>query len=397
MTVQQPSIKPKNPCFSSGPCAKRPGWTLAGLEAYALPGRSHRSSPGKKACADVITLHREILRIPDDYRIGIVPASDTGAVEMAMWGMLGDIKDGGLGVDMHAIESFSGQWLDDVVNHLKLKDVRKFEAPYGGMTDLSSYDGSRDVVFAWNGTTGGSCVPNADWIPTDRSGVTICDATSAVFGYDMPWDKLDVTTWSWQKALGSEAAHGMIVLSPRAVARLESFVPEGRPLPKVFRMTKKGKLIDSIFEGLTINTPSMLCVADVLDALYWVKSIGGVDSVIARSKASYEAVKEWVLKSDWAEFIVEDEAVRSRMSICLCVKDQWFLDRYKDKDAQVAFVKGFLKELDVLGVGYDLAMHADAPAGIRIWCGATVEPSDVAALLPWFDWAYAKAKAAAHS
>lgn len=387
MTVNQPTTKPKNPCFSSGPCAKRPGWSLAGLEPYALPGRSHRSGPGKDACAQVVDLHREILGIPDDYKIGIVPASNTGAVEMAMWSMLGP-----LGVDMHATESFSGQWLDDVINHLQLDDVRKFQVPYGEMSDLASYDGSRDVVFAWNGTTAGTRVPNGDWIPADREGLTICDATSAVFGYEMPWDKLDVVTWSWQKALGSEAAHGMIALSPRAVERLENFVPDNRPLPKVFRMTKKGKLIDGIFKGLTINTPSMLAIADVLDALHWVKSIGGVDAVIGRSRQSYEIVESWVNQSDWAGFIADDPDIRSRTSIAVVVKDPWFLEKFTDKDAQTAFVKGFLKPLDEMGVGYDLAMHRDAPAGIRIWAGATVEPSDVEALLPWLDWAYGVAK-----
>ena len=389
MTLPQPTDKPQNPCFSSGPCAKRPGWNLAALAPYLLSGRSHRSDPGKDACAHVINLHRELLGIPDDHKIGIVPASNTGAVEMAMWSLLG-----ARGVDMHATESFSGQWLDDVVNHLQLEDVRSFKVNYGEMSDLSSYDGSRDIVFAWNGTTAGTCVPNGDWIPAQREGLTICDATSAVFGYHMPWDKLDVTTWSWQKVLGSEAAHGMIVLSPRAVERLESFTPDNRPLPKIFRMTKKGKLIEGIFKGLTINTPSMICIADVLDALHWVKSIGGVDAVIARSCESYAHVKSWVEASDWAGFIAEDDAIRSRTSIGVVVSDPWFLDNYAPED-RTAFVRNFLKELDTLGVGYDLAMHRDAPAGIRIWAGATVEPSDVAKLLPWLDWAYANAKAKA--
>ena len=390
MTVEQPIRKPQNPCFSSGPCAKRPGWSPAVLEPYILPGRSHRSAPGKDMLAQVIDMHRELLAIPDDYRIGIVPASDTGAMEMAMWSMLG-----ARGVDMHAWESFSGQWLSDVVDHLKLSDVRSFQVPYGEISDLSSYDGTRDVVFAWNGTTSGVRVPNGDWIPVDREGLTICDATSAVFGHNIPWEKLDVTTWSWQKVLGSEAGHGMIVLSPRAVERLESYVPENRPLPKIFRMTKKGKLIEGIFKGLTINTPSMLCVADVLDALHWVKDLGGVQAVIGRSQASYDAVKAWVEASDWAAFIADDEAIRSRTSIGVVVKDPWFLETYKDNDTRTAFVRGFLSKLDKLDVGYDLAMHRDAPAGIRIWAGATVEPSDVEALLPWLDWAYAEAKAEA--
>ncbi len=387
MTIQQPTIKPGNPCFSSGPCAKRPGWSLDALAPYALPGRSHRSGPGKKILKDVIDMHRELLNIPADYRIGIVPASDTGAIEMAMWSMLG-----ARGVDMFAWESFSEAWMKDVTGHLKLDDVRTFEAPYGEISDLSQYDGDRDCVFAWNGTTAGTCVPDAKWIPANRAGLTMCDATSAVFGYDMPWDKLDVTTWSWQKVLGSEAGHGMIVLSPRAVERLESYTPANRPLPKIMRMTKSMKLIEDIFKGITINTPSMLCVADVMDALHWVKSIGGVDGVIARSKRSYNIIAEWVAKSNWTNFIAKDEAIRSRTSVCVVVTDPWFLERYANNDDRAAFVKGFLKELDTLNVGYDLAMHRDAPAGIRIWCGATVEPNDVEALLPWLDWAYEKAK-----
>lgn len=389
MTVDQPSVKPNNPCFSSGPCAKRPGWNAAAVAAEFLQGRSHRSGPAKAQLQELIDLHREILGIPDDYHIGIVPASDTGAVEMALWAMLG-----ARGVDCFAWESFSQAWMKDIVDHLKLTDVRTFDAPYGQIADLGAYDGDSDAVFAWNGTTAGVVVPNADWIPADRKGVTICDATSAVFAYDMPWDKLDVTTWSWQKVLGSEAAHGMIVLSPRAVERLESFKPEGRPLPKIFRLTQKGKLNAGIFKGLTINTPSMLAVADVMDALKWVKSIGGVEAVKARSCESYATIKDWVNASNWATFIAEDESVRSRTSICVIVNDPWFLDTFAG-DAQAAFVKGFLAKLDKLDVGYDLAMHRDAPAGIRIWCGATVEPSDVQALLPWLDWAYASAKAEA--
>ncbi len=389
MTLEEPTSKPQNPCFSSGPCAKRPGWSLENLAAAALAGRSHRSGPAKKQLQQVIDLHREILSIPDDFYIGIVPASDSGAVEMALWSMLG-----ARGVDTFAWESFSQAWMKDITDHLKLDDVRTFNAPYGEIADLNQYDGSRDAVFAWNGTTAGVCVPNGDWIPADREGVTICDATSAVFAYEMPWDKLDVTTWSWQKVLGSEAAHGMIVLSPRAVARLESYTPENRPLPKIFRMTKKGKLNEGIFQGLTINTPSMLAVADVLDALHWVKSIGGVPAVGGRSNQSYEAIKSWVEQSDWATFIAQDESVRSRTSICVIVNDPWFLESYSEDD-RAGYVKSFLKLLDERNVGYDLAMHRDAPAGIRIWCGATVEPSDVEALLPWLDWAYETAKAEA--
>lgn len=389
MTLSMPTEKPSNPCFSSGPCAKRPGWSLEGLAAHALAGRSHRASGAKAQLQSVIDLHREILGIPDDYHIGIVPASDTGAVEMALWSTLG-VR----GVDVFAWESFSSAWMKDVTDHLKLDDVRTFEAPYGEIADLSQYDGSRDCVFAWNGTTAGVMVPDGDWIPADRQGITICDATSAVFAYDMPWNKLDITTWSWQKVLGSEAAHGMIVLSPRAVERLESFKPDNRPLPKIFRLTKKGKLNEGIFKGLTINTPSMLAVADVMDALNWVKSIGGQPKVQARSEESYASIKAWVEKSDWASFIAKDENVRSRTSICVIVTDPWFLDNIPEDD-RAGFVKSFLGELDKLQVGYDLAMHRDAPAGIRIWCGATVEPSDVSKLLPWLDWAYNKAKSEA--
>jgi phosphoserine aminotransferase len=382
---QQPTTKPNNPCFSSGPCAKRPGWSLAALDAYALPGRSHRAGPAKKLLKSVIDLHTELLGIPDDYYVGIVPASDTGAVEMALWSMIGP-----RGVDVFAWESFSKDWMKDVVDHLGMDDVRTFVADYGDIADLSQADAERDIVFAWNGTTSGVRVPDGEWIAADRSGLTICDATSAVFAYDMPWDKLDVTTWSWQKVLGSEAAHGMIVLSPRAVARLESFVPDNRPLPKIFRMTKKGKLNEGVFEGLTINTPSMLAVADVLDALNWVKSIGGAEATRARTKANYDAFAAWVRESDWVDFLAADADVRSLTSVCLKVKDAWFMEL--PEDDRLPFVKAMLKPLDEMGVAYDIASYRDAPAGIRVWCGATVETSDVEALLPWLDWAYAQAK-----
>lgn len=385
MTVSMPSTKPANPNFSSGPCAKRPGWTLDVL-SDALLGRSHRSGPGKAKLKEAIELHREILGIPDDYVIGIVPASDTGAFEMAMWSMLG-----ARGVDVFAWESFSSGWLGDITSHLKLDNVRKFEAGYGEIADLSQADAANDIVFAWNGTTSGVCVPNGDWIADDREGLTFCDATSAVFAYDLPWEKLDVTTWSWQKVLGGEAAHGMLVLSPRAVERLESYTPEGRPLPKIFRMTKKGKLIGGIFEGATINTPSMLALEDCLDALKWVKSIGGLSETIARSQNNLQAISTWVEASDWATFLAADESYRSATSICISVDDSWFNGLSVDDQAGV--VGSLCKILDKEGVAYDIKGYRDAPTGLRIWGGATVETSDIEALLPWLDWAYASVKA----
>ncbi len=384
--MEKPSTRPQNPRFSCGPCTKRPGWSLEAL-SHALVGRSHRSAPAKAQLKQVIETHKEILGIPADYLVGIVPASDTGAMEMAMWSMLG-----ARGVDLFAWENFSADWLKDVRDHLKLEDARIFEADYGQLPDLSMADPARDIIFPWNGTTSGVCVPNADWISAEREGLSICDATSAMFAYSMPWDKLDVTTWSWQKALGSEAAHGMIVLSPRAVERLESFEAP-RALPKIFRMTKGGKLNAGIFEGVTINTPSMLAVADVLDALDWVKDIGGASATSARSQASLDAVTAWVEGSDWVEFLAKDETIRSRTSICLIIKDEWF--QSLSEDEQASFMKGVLKTLDVDGVAYDINAYKTAPIGIRIWAGPTVEPSDVAALLPWLDWAYAEAKAKA--
>jgi phosphoserine aminotransferase len=383
--MTKPSLKPKNPCFSSGPCAKRPNWSLANLEK-ALTGRSHRSAPGKERLKQVIEKHRTLLGIPADYKIAIVPASDTGAVEMALWSMLGE-----RGVDVLAWESFSQDWMKDIVDQLKIADVRTYIADYGQIPDLSKIDPNRDLVFVWNGTTSGVRVPNADFIAKDRAGLTFCDATSAVFAYDMPWEKLDVTTWSWQKVLGGEAAHGMLVLSPRAVARLESFKAP-RPLPKIFRMTAKGKLNAGLFEGETINTPSMLAVEDCLDALNWVESIGGMRETIRRSSANCAAIAKWVEKTDWLEFLPATADIRSTTSVCLKITDTWFATI--PDDDKMTFVKGMLKPLDKEGVAYDIASYKTAPAGIRIWCGATVETADVEALIPWLDWAYTSAKTA---
>jgi phosphoserine aminotransferase len=379
----RPTQKPNCPNFSSGPCAKRPEWSIDVLKD-ALLGRSHRSGPGKKVLKDVIEQHREILGIPEDYLIGIVPASDTGAIEMAMWSMLG-----ARGVDVFAWESFSSDWTKDIVSHLKLDHVRCFEADYGKLPDLTQYDGSNDAVFVWNGTTSGVRVPNGDWIPSNREGLTLCDATSAVFAYDMPWDKLDVTTWSWQKVLGGEAAHGMLVLSPRAVARLESYAPD-RPLPKVFRLTKNGKVNKGIFVGETINTPSMLAVTDCLDALSWVKSIGGVNKTIERSSENLRVIEEWVSQQSVFDFLCKDDATRSRTSVCLVVNDPWFNNLADDE--KMPFIQKICKTLDEEDVAKDIKSYRSAPAGFRLWCGATIESSDVRDALPWIEWAYAMHK-----
>ena len=383
--MEKPQQKPKNPNFSSGPCSKRPGWSLSALDG-AMLGRSHRAAPLKAKLKEVIELHRTLLGIPADYKIGIVPASDTGAFEMAMWSMLG-----ARGVDIFAWESFSAGWLADAVKHLKLDDVQAYEAGYGDLPYMLQADVARDCVFAWNGTTSGVRVPNGDWISDVREGLTFCDATSAVFAYDMPWDKLDVTTWSWQKVLGGEAAHGMIVLSPRAVERLESFTPENRPLPKIFRMTKKGALIGGIFEGATINTPSMLAVEDCLDALRWVEASGGLDGVIARSQANYVVLDQWVTTTDWVDFLAVVPETRSTTSVCLKIVDAAF--QALSADEQSAFVKSMTKLLDGEGAAYDIAAYRDAPAGLRIWCGATVSEEDVQDLLPWLEWAFETVKA----
>lgn len=381
--MDKPTTKPKAPYFSSGPCAKRPGWSIEALKGAWL-GRSHRAAGGKAKLKEIIDRHKKVLGIPDNYLCAIVPASDTGAVEMAMWNLLG-----ARGVDMVAWESFGADWCKDATDQLKLADCRVLKADYGKIVDLKSIDTDRDVVFTWNGTTSGVRVPNGDWIKADRKGLTICDATSAVFAYDMPWDKLDVVTWSWQKVLGGEAAHGMIVLSPRAVERLQTFQPD-RPIPKIFRLTNKGKLIDGAFAGETLNTPSMLAAEDCLDALAWAESVGGVKGTIARTKANFEAIEKWVKKTAWAEFLAENAAINSYTSICLKISDPWF--EAKNDDDRQTFVKGMVKLLEKENAAYDIASYRSAPAGLRIWGGATVETADLEALTPWLDWAYEAAK-----
>src|SRR6187551_1899925 len=385
MTNAMPGVRPSNPHFSSGPCAKRPGWSLQALTDAVL-GRSHRSKIGKAKLKRAIELTREVLQAPSDHRIGIVPASDTGAVEMALWSMLGARP-----VTMLAWESFGEGWISDVQKELRLKDVKVLKAPYGELPDLSKVDFSTDVVFTWNGTTSGVRVPNADWIKADREGLTICDATSAAFAQKLDWAKLDVVTWSWQKALGGEAAHGMIALSPRSVARLESYTPAW-PLPKIFRMTKGGKLNEGIFEGETINTPSMLCVEDYLDALNWAKSIGGLKALIARADANTKALSDWKAKTPWIDFLAKDPSTRSNTSVCLKFTDPAITSL--TADAQSDFAKRLVALVEKEGAGYDFAYYRDAPAGLRIWCGATVEASDVGLLTQWIDWAFAETKAA---
>ena len=373
----KPAQRPVRPHFSSGPCAKRPGWTPDVLSA-ALLGRSHRSGPGKARLKEVIDRTRSILGIPDDYRIGIVPASDTGAVEMALWSMLG-----ARGVDMLAWESFGAGWVTDVAKQLKLEDVRVLKADYGDLPDLSQVDPARDTVFTWNGTTSGVRVPNGDWIADDREGLTICDATSAAFAMSLPWDKLDVTTWSWQKVLGGEGAHGMIVLSPRAAERLTSYTPPW-PMPKLFRLTKGGELIEGVFKGETINTPSMLCVEDALDTLKWAESIGGATSLVARSEANLAAMAAWVDQTPWVDFLPRDVTTRSCTSICLVLTEESGLSA----EARASVPKKMSVLLDDEGVAYDINGYRDAPPGLRIWGGATVETADIVAMLPWLDWAF---------
>jgi len=380
----KPSVRPNNPCFSSGPCAKRPGWTPEVLRD-ALVGRSHRSGPGKARLKEVIDRTRSLLDIPADYRIAIVPASDTGAVELAMWSLLGE-----RGVDLLAWESFGKGWVTDVRQQLRLSDARVIEADYGYLPDLGQVDFSRDVVFVWNGTTSGVRVPDGDWIPADRAGLTICDATSAVFAMHLPWDKLDVVTWSWQKVMGGEGAHGMLVLSPRAVERLESYTPPW-PLPKLFRLTKGGKLQEAIFKGETINTPSMLCVEDALDALRWMEEIGGASAARSRSEANLKAITDWVAKTDWIDFLAVDPVQRSSTSVCLTIVDPEV--RALPVERQGALTKAVSSRLDAEGVAFDINGYRDAPPGLRIWAGATVETSDLEALLPWLEWAYAIEKA----
>ena len=377
----RPTHRPLNPCFSSGPCAKRPGWNLEALGAAPL-GRSHRGTLGKARLAEVIERTRDILQIPADYRIGIVPASDTGAVEMCMWSMLG-----ARGVDITGWESFGKGWITDAVNQLKLEDVRVFTAEYGQLPDLAQLDADRDIVFTWNGTTSGVRVPDGGWIADDRQGLTICDATSGVFAMELPWEKLDVVTYSWQKAMGGEGAHGMLVLSPRAVQRLESYTPPW-PLPKLFRMTKGGQIDEALFRGSTINTPSMLCVEDAIDGLRWAESIGGLAELVRRSQVNLECLSAWVESSTWASFLAEDEATRSSTSICLKFVDPWY--ESLPADAQRAKENALVGLLEGEGVAYDIGSYRDAPPGLRIWGGSTVERSDIEALLPWLDWAWSE-------
>ena len=383
MSNAVPGVRPAVPHFSSGPCAKRPGWSLSALTDAVL-GRSHRSKIGKAKLKRAIELTRELLEVPADYRIGIVPASDTGAVEMALWSLLGARP-----VTMLAWESFGEGWVSDVSKELKLKNVTVLKAGYGELPDLAKVDPASDVVFTWNGTTSGVRVPNADWIAADRAGLSICDATSACFAQELDWPKLDVVTFSWQKALGGEAAHGMLILSPRAVERLESYVPP-RPLPKIFRLTKGGKLNQGIFEGETINTPSMLCVEDYLDTLAWAKSIGGLKALIARAEANAKVIADWVAVTPWIEFLARDPALRSNTSVCLKVVDASVAKL--SPDAQAAFVKSIAAALEKEGIAYDIDAYRDAPSGLRIWCGSTVERADVEALTRWLDWAFAKSK-----
>ena len=369
----QPSAKPKNPNFSSGPCAKRPGYDVANLQLDTL-GRSHRSALGKKALGLACSESARLLGLPEGYRVAVVPGSDTGAIEMAMWSLLGP-----RGVDVLEWESFSAGWVTDIVKQLKLPKANVIKADYGDITDLARVNFDNDVVFVWNGTTSGVKVPDGDWIPADRAGLTLCDATSAVFAMELPWDKLDVITYSWQKVLGGEGAHGMLILSPRAVERLEAYNPPW-PMPKVFRMKSGGKVTEGLFKGETINTPSMLCVADYLDALRWVESIGGVKATIARSEANLQVIEDFVSANNWISFLAKNPATRSNTSVCLTVA------------ATEEQVKKMVKLLDAEGVAYDIGAYKDAPAGLRIWCGATVEESDLQALMPWLSWAYQEAK-----
>lgn len=384
MTIlTKPETSPANPDFSSGPCAKRPGYDLTHLNNAVL-GRSHRSKPGKSRLLEAITRTRDVLNVPEGWHIGIVPASDTGAYEMAMWSLLGE-----RGLDILGWESFGKGWITDAVKQLKLDDIRVMEAAYGDLPDLSEVDFSRDVAFTWNGTTSGVKVPNGDWIADDRTGLTLCDATSAAFAMDLPWEKLDVTTFSWQKVMGSEAAHGMLILSPRAVERLESYTPPW-PLPKIFRLTKGGKLIEGIFKGETINTPSMLAVEDYVDALKWAEDIGGLPTLLQRSADNLAVLSDWVALTDWVDFLCAEEAYRSNTSICLKIVDSDVIAM--DEDAQAAFAKRIATLLDAEGAAYDIGAYRDAPPGLRIWGGATVETADLEILTQWLDWAFAAAK-----
>ncbi len=381
----KPAVKPARPEFSSGPCAKRPGWTLEAVAARAFLGRSHRAAKPKAQLKDAIDRTARVLGVPTDYRVGIVPASDTGAFEMAMWSMLGARP-----VDMLVWESFGQGWATDATKQLKLAECRVLTAGYGELPDLADVRKDADVCFTWNGTTSGARVPNGDWIAADREGLTFCDATSAAFAQDLPWNKLDVTTFSWQKAMGGEGGHGVIILSPRAVERLETYVP-ARPLPKIFRLTKGGKLIEGVFAGETINTPSMLCVADAVDALDWMEGIGGLTATRARADANFAALQAWVDRTPWVENLAADPAARSNTSVCLKIVDPEIAAL--DEAAQRDFVKKLTKLLEAEGAALDIGGYRDAPPGLRVWCGSTVDTADIEALLPWLDWAFAAAKA----
>ncbi len=383
----KPMRRPANPCFSSGPCAKRPGWSPAVL-AEALVGRSHRSSVGLARLVEVVERSRAILGLPADWRLAIVAASDTGAIEMAMWSLLG-----ARGVDMLAWENFGEGWVADA-KEMKLPDLRVLDAPYGRLPDLTQVDFDRDVVFTWNGTTAGVRVPDGEWIAADRKGLVICDATSAVFAMRLPWHRLDVATWSWQKALGGEAAHGMLALSPRAVERLVSYTPL-RPLPKIFRLVANGKLIEGVFRGETINTPSMLCVEDAIDSLKWAESVGGLDGLVARCEANLAAIARWLAGSHWVRFLAEDRATLSSTSPCLAITDPWFCGLSPQQ--RFATARGLARRLEEERAAYDIASHRASPPGLRIWTGATVETADVEALLPWLDWAWGEVRTAAQA
>lgn len=384
MVTAFPAARPARPNFSCGPCAKHPGWQLQNLQGTPF-GRSHRAPVSKAKLKQAIDLTREILQVPPDFRVGIIPGSDTGAVETALWSLLGP-----RGVDVFAWESFSEHWVIDIVEHLKLKNARAFVAAFGEIADLSRADFDNDVVFAWNGTTSGVRVPAADWIPEDRKGLTICDATSAAFAQKLDWAKLDATTFSWQKSLGGEAAHGMLILSPRAVARLETHIPPW-PVPKLFRLTQNGRLIEAIFEGETINTPSLICVEDYLDALTWAKSLGGLEALAARVNANSQALSRWVEQTPWIDFLAADPKIRSNTSICLKIIDPAVAAL--PLAGQASFAKSIVHLLEQEKVAYDIGSYRDAPAGLRIWCGATIETSDIEALTPWLDFAFAKVKA----
>lgn len=383
MENTKPALRPDNPQFSSGPCTKIPGWNTDFLK-NSMTGRSHRSREGKQRLQHAIDLTREVLQVPDDYLIGIVPASDTGAMEMALWSLLGE-----RGVDMLSWESFGAGWVNDVAKQLKLDDVRTLAAPYGELPNLTEVDFERDIVFTWNGTTSGARIKNGDWIAADRQGLTICDATSAAFAQKLDFEKLDVVTYSWQKVLGGEAAHGMLILSPRAVARLESYTPAW-PLPKIFRLTKNGKINAGIFKGETINTPSMICVEDYVQSLVWAKKLGGLSGLIRRADNNAAVISDWVVKTGWVEHLVGDPAIRSNTSVCLKLSGS--ATAGLDDEAQAAIPKIMVKLLEQENAGLDLGAYRDAPAGLRIWCGATVEASNLEALTPWLDWAYEQAR-----